>query len=293
MRLAVRQAAVGVGLALAFVALWTQIYPVRYYTDDGSSLGYLLILLVLSSLLLSASILLWRELPLWIASATGLALLGNYICFPLIIAVGGYKEMDLGLLRLGGWLGMIGAALVALAGAPLYNRRAWKPLRARRALVFYAALAVAAAGFALAIAGLFVRLFTAANSSGVAVTSTYWSDPTETHPLALLVIVVCGLGLASLVASALRRIDAARLLALGMASLALGVSLFWPLLFAFNGLGDIRVGGWLVAGGATLACVGALAALLLDVPGEMRRATVPPVIRPAEAGAVPRSRRHR
>jgi hypothetical protein len=293
MRLAVRQGLLAAGLAAAFVALWTQIYPIRYYTDDGSSLGYLLILLVLSSLLLSTSILLWRELPLWLASAAGLALLGNYICYPLIITVGGYKDMDLGRLRLGGWLGMIGAAVVVLAGAPLYSRQTWKPARARRALLFYASLALAAAGFALVVVGLFLHLFTATNSVGESVTSTYWNDPTETHPLALVLIVVAGLGLLSLLASALRRVDAARLIAFGMALLALGVSLFWPLLFAFHGLGNIEYGGWLVVGGGALATVGALAALLLDAPSQPGHAPVGPIIRPAETAKVPRSRRHK
>jgi hypothetical protein len=293
MRLAVRQGVVGAGIALAFVALWTQIYPIRYYTDDGSSLGYLLILLVLASLLLSASILLWRERPLWLASAAGLALLGYYLCYPLIITVGGYKDMSLGDLRLGGWLGMVGAALIVLGGAPLYGRRAWGLARARRGPPFYGALAAGAAGFALVVVALFLDLFTASNGIQV-VTLSYWNDSTETRPLALLLIVLAGIGLATLGASALRRVEAARLIALAAALMALGVTLFWPLLFAFHGLGHLELGGWLALGGAALASVATVAALLLDVPaagvaGQPAR----PAVRAGVTARPPRKRRFR
>ncbi|MGZ4462969.1 MAG: hypothetical protein ACXVZP_09025 [Gaiellaceae bacterium] len=268
MRLVVRQGVVGVGIGLAFVALWTGIYPIRYYTDDGSSLGYLLILLVLASLLLSASILLWRELPLWIASALGLALLGYYLGYPLIILLDHFKGMGAGDIESGGWLGMVGAALIALGGAPVYARRAWVPARTRRKAPFYVALGLGAVGFGLVIVALFLDFFNVTITSGQnisTVTRSYWSDPGD-HALTMLMLIASAVGLVLVAASAVRRLEAAKFLALGAAALVLGAALFYPLLFAFGHLSIIKIGGWLAPAAALLAVAGAAAAILLDSP---------------------------
>jgi hypothetical protein len=155
------RAIAAVGVVLGIVSIFIDFLSSQggslKYSDDGTSLAYLLIALIGAGLLLAAAqATSHRELDV-AAGATGAAVFGFYLFVPVLYAD------HLGSLDTGGWLGVC-TALIPLGAGIASGRR----LRLGTPAITQATLASAAlpaAGIALVIAGIWPRAYEAGSAS--------------------------------------------------------------------------------------------------------------------------------
>src|SRR6266542_3127323 len=136
---------------------------------------------------------------------------------------------------------------------------------------------LALVGLGLVLAGLWTKT---TNEPG-----TYWNVPGAGHSLGVLMLILVVLSAVAVAAAHAARIgqDAA----LAVAGATLGITVFLPVLAAFNNLDELRAGAWLAGIGGIVLMVGVVAMRLLagaGVPAPAPPAPAPPPPPPPPAG---------
>ena len=226
-----------VGILLGIIAIWIDFGPTSYWTFDGSLAGLLLILqigavLALIGALMDGS----REYDLAYGMIGGVGF-GIYLFYPAVFAFDQWDQLDSG-----AWLGLCSA--LVFIGATIATWGSDRP--ARRPSPVGAVVAVV--GLALVVAGLFPDF--------VAGQGSYWNITGAGHSfgiLMLILVVLVGLSIAAAWTQS-AGLDSAVLL--GGVTLGAGIAL--PSQSAFDHLGDLGTGAWLMGVGCLLVGVGVL-----------------------------------
>ncbi len=255
-----------VGLVCAVVAIWVKFAIGRAYWDDGTLGGLLLILAILGALVLVGALATNRSALDAALGAIGGTLLGLYLWYPAVFATDQWDVLDKG-----AWLGVCSA--LVLIGALI----ALGPSMAAGAHPAAIGTLLALVGLGLVLAGLWTKT---TNEPG-----TYWNVPGAGHSLGVLMLILVVLSAVAVAAAHAARIgqDAA----LAVAGATLGITVFLPVLAAFNNLDELRAGAWLAGIGGIVLMVGVVAMRLLagaGVPAPAPPAPAPPPPPPPPAG---------
>jgi hypothetical protein len=228
-----------VGVVLGFVALWTKVFDGfdSKYSDDGTILAAMIILLGLAACCLLASLLLGKvELDL-IAAVAGAVALGVFLYNPALVA---FK--DIGKLSWGGWLGIASILIPVGAGAAqLWHRRS-----DAKAPGINPWTAAAAIGLVLITIGIWSEFV---DKSGI----SYWKASTSGHAMGLLLLVLVIASAICILAAANTRKAELSDLAMIVSAVLVGLVVANPIHEAFGSFGNLGTGGWLgLAGGLVL-----------------------------------------
>jgi hypothetical protein len=233
-----------VGIVLGLVAIWVSYGDENLanakYWDDGTLGGLLLILAVLAAVALAGAISTGRrDFDLAVGALGGVAF-GLYLFLPAVFAFDQWKFLDVG-----AWLGLCSA--LTLIGASIAT---WPSDRAVARRPSAVGILLALVGLGLIVAGLFPDVESGGSGS-------YWSLTGTGHSFGVLMIVLAVLVALSIAAaySMAAGMDSAILLG----AVTLGAALTVPVSEAFNNLGRLRAGAWLVAIGGIVLAVGILA----------------------------------
>jgi hypothetical protein len=230
------------GVVLAFVAIWVGNLPGEsYWSTDGTTGAFCLLLAALSALLFVAGIADRSNGPM---AALGALMLGYFVFTPALLGYDSWDQAEAGL-----WLAVAAGALIVIgAGGPyLVDAPKSTPPRLSRATL------TAALGIVLVFPGLFLDFAQGGRS--------YWDVRGEIGIVILVVAIASALAWAATVAGVRTRgLDQALTLAL------FGLVLFVPVQFAWDHFGSLDSGAWLALAGGILAAGGTWAARDLDVP---------------------------
>jgi hypothetical protein len=160
------------GIVCGLLALGLPLYSLGgHYADDGTTFGFLLVLLSLASLFPSE---VGRDL---LVAAGGAAAFGFFLFAPATAAFD-----ELGLLGAGAWLGLCTALIpIGLLVAARRERPPGAPERSRDS-ARGVGLPVCTVGLALAVAGIWLD----ADSSG----PSYWNASSSGHAIGILMLVL-------------------------------------------------------------------------------------------------------
>lgn len=252
------RAVAAVGLVCAVVAIWVKFVFGRAYWDDGTLGGLLLILSILAALALVGAVAMNRSTLDAAVGGIGGTVFGLYLWYPALFATDQWDFLDNG-----AWLGvcsglMVIGALIAL-GPSMAPGASPAPTGTLLALV----------GLGLVLAGIWTKT---TDESG-----TYWNIPGAGHSLGVLMLILVVLSALAVAAAYAAQIgqDAA----LAVAGVTLGITVFLPVLAAFNNLGQLRAGAWLAGIGGIVLMVGVVGMRQLagaGVPAPAPPAPAPP-----------------
>ncbi len=233
------KAIAGIGVVLAFVAIWIDAVPGSSYWDfDGTVAAFGIALAAIAALVLTAGYA--GKAGNGALYAVGAVLLGFWSWFPAATA---FKNWDQ--TRAGMWLAFAGAALIVLGSAASY-------LVTGGASSTPAGASPAALAAGLGIALVFPGIFLDASAG-----QSYWQGPFG-HSLGILMLILAvaaALAWAATFAGAgTRGLDAAVTLVL------LGLVAFVPVGAAFGDFGSLDAGAWIAFAGGILAAGGTWAA---------------------------------
>lgn len=242
------RALAAVGLVCALVAIWVKFAGDRTYWNDGTLGALLLILAILAALMLVGALATNRSVFDVSAGVIGGTLLGLYLWYPAVFA---FDQLDV--LDAGAWLGVCSALIVI--GAVI----ALGPSMAAGARPASIGTLLALVGLGLVLGGIWTKT---TDDPG-----TYWSIPGAGHSLGILMIILVALSAIAVAAAHTAR--AGQDAAFALAGVTLGITVFLPVLAAFDNLGHLRTGAWLAGIGGIVLMVGVLAMR------QMARADVP------------------
>jgi hypothetical protein len=238
-----------VGVIVGVIALFVNFAPGAKYTDDGTYLAALLILLVLAACALAASLLLGKpELDL-VAAVAGAVAFGLFLYLPAIPAFKYLSDLDAG-----AWLGVCAGLIPIGAGvAQLWHRRS----DAKAPGVNLWTIGVLA-GLVMIVIAIWSKIVDGA--------PTYWNGSSSGHALGLLMLILV-IASAVLIALALssRKAEMADLAEIVAAVLA-GVAIAQGVGEAFGGFGNLATGGWLALLGGLLLLVSVILHRVVKVP---------------------------
>ena len=226
-----------VGIALGLVAIWVDFGPASYWSFDGSLAGLLLILGIAALLaLIGAFTDGSREYDLAYGAIGGIGF-GIYLFYPAVLAFDHWDQLDAG-----AWLGLCSA--LTFIGASIATWSSDRPTGRPSG----AGAVVGFVGLGLMVAGLFPDY--------VGGRGSYWNIRGAGHSFGILMIILIVLTALAIVAAWTRSsgVDSAILLA----GVVLGASIAIPDQSAFNHLGDLGTGAWLLGIGGLLVAVGVL-----------------------------------
>jgi hypothetical protein len=239
-----------VGVVVGVIALFTSVLPGVKYTNDGTILAALIILLALAACALAASLLLGKpELDL-VAAVAGAVAFGLFLYIPSIVAFKHLSDLDAG-----AWLGVCAGLIPIGAGvAQLWHRRS----NAKAPGVNLWTLGV--------VAGL-VMIVIAVWSKVTDYGLTYWNASSSGHALGLLMLILV-VASAVLIALALssQKAELADLAEIVAAVLA-GVAIAEGVGDAFGDFGILETGGWLALIGGLLLLASVILHRVVKVPG--------------------------
>ncbi|MGD0273748.1 MAG: hypothetical protein ABSB96_08480 [Gaiellaceae bacterium] len=240
-------AAVGIGLGLA--AIWTDVITVSgrsvlKYADDGTVMAYLLITLIVAALLLLAGFAGRRGLDS-AAATVGAAALGFLLYIPT-----GFALYHLGYIGTGGWLGI--CAVLVPIGAWMAHVAERSSAPARKQPPPQMALPVTL-GLVLCLAGIWLP---AEHDSDTGNTK-FWDFGYSGHPIGILMLILIVLVALLVLATVVGAMPAAADAGLVVAGVTFGFAEALVIGNAFNQLGSLRVGAWLIAAGGVILLAGA------------------------------------
>ena len=286
-------AVLGIGLALA--GTYTFVFKGENggsFWVDGTLGGFPLLLGFLGGLLLIASFAFRSRWPLFSVSVLGWLLAGFFGTYVIEAALDHFATLGPAT-----WLGMSGGALMGLSTILLRSPAAWKrrlPAMTRRQLILWLATAI---GTGVLLISLWLP--TEAQPGGPKISHTYWNSAGD-HSQGVVMLALAVLTLIALVGVLVSRLAVLRAWAAGTSLVLLGISLFIPVLEAFQHLGALRSGAWLALVGSLLA---GAAAASLALPDQLAQAesdetegAAPPRPRPPLPGKkarVPEMRRRK
>jgi hypothetical protein len=250
-------AAAGIGLGLT--SLWTNTTKAGKsgYWSDGTMGWFLLSLLALSALLLAAGVLLRREWPRAAAAGVGAVLLGYFLVVFAIMAP------HAGRLDYGGWFGIAGGVLLVAGALPKSSLANLLERSGARSEWLAATSFLTGGGLALGIASIWISIFRSYASV------TYWNYPGDVslgdHSLGIFMLVAVLLAVLLAGGAIVFRRQRLAVPALGASLVFLGLALFYPVVVAFDELGQLGVGAWTAPAGGLLASAALAAALVLEV----------------------------
>lgn len=236
----VGRAIAAVGLVLGFVAIFVDFVRIFgqgfKYSDDGTILAFLLVSLILTAILLSASAG-GRDALETAAAVAGSAAFGFYLFVPASFA---FKHLDF--IDSGGWLGVC-SGLIPLG--------LWLSLSSRPRQVRRPDLALAVPAIVGRVCCIVAIWLTATSRQ------SYWdlTDAGRALPSLMLLLVIGGaaLGAATMLVSTTRvTADGALILA----AITFGLYAAEVIGVAFNGFGALGAGAWLGAAGGLVLLVG-------------------------------------
>jgi hypothetical protein len=247
-------AAVGIGLGLA--AIWTEVITISgrdvhvKYSEDGTVMAYLLVTLVAATVLLQVSFAGLRRLD-GVAAVVGAAAFGYLLYIPT-----GFSPDHLGYIGTGGWLGLCTVLIPIGAWMARVAERSGPPARKKPPPL--PALAVGS-GLALCLAGIWLP---AEHDPGVG-NVTVWdfgysiSRPGDSgHPIGILLLILIGLLAILVLTSVSGLLPQAADLGLIVAAATFGLAEALVIGKAFNHLGSLRVGAWLMTAGGVILLAG-------------------------------------
>ncbi len=242
----------GVGVVLAFVAIWIDAVPGSSYWDfDGTVAAFGIALAAIAALLLVAGSA--GKAGNGALFAAGAVLLGFWAWFPAATAFSDWDQT-----RAGMWLAFAGGALIAIGAAVSF-------VVAGGASSTPAGPSPAALAAGLGIALVFPGIFIDASEG-----QSYWDGPLG-HSLGILMLILAvaaALAWAATFAGAgTRGLDAAVTLVL------LGLVAFVPVGAAFGDFGSLDAGAWIAFAGGILAAGGTWAARGTEIPRAAAAAT--------------------
>jgi hypothetical protein len=229
-------AVVGIGLGLA--AIWTDLFSSEHakYADDGTMMAYLLVTLILAALLLLAGFAGRRGLD-GAAAISGAAAFGFLLFYPAALAFDG--------VGIGGWFGVCTVLVPIGAWMAHVSGRSGPP--ARRQPPPLAAVPVSL-GMILCLVGIWLPA-----EHGI----KFWDFGLTGHLVGFLLLELIIL-LAILVLAALgRAVPVAADAGLLVAGVTFGLAESLVIVLAFNHLGELRVGTWLITAGGAILLAGA------------------------------------
>jgi hypothetical protein len=246
----------GAGVGLALAAIWLD--PLEHgggsYWSDHSTGIFLLVTGIASALLLLAGLVRGRAEVVGAGALVAAVPWGFYLFLPAL-----YAFDRLGSVGLGGWLGAASGLLIGLGATPAPELAARGAGREPESTPLLAGRLLAGAGFVVVALSLW---FTSIRS-GPFVSLSYW-DSNGRHSLGIFMLCVCGGGLLLAGAAAVTRGLLAEWLALGLALVLLGVTVWYPVALAPSQLDAIRPVGWLAVAGSLLAAAASAATLALE-----------------------------
>jgi hypothetical protein len=286
-------AVLGIGLALA--GTYTSVFKGTdggTFWVDGTLGGFPPLLSFLGGLSLIASFVVRSRWPLFSVSILGWLLAGYFGTYVIEAAPNHFATLGPAT-----WLGMSGGALMGLSTILLRSPAAWKrrsPAMTRRQLILWLATAI---GTGVLLISLWLP--TEAQPGGPKISHTYWNSASD-HSQGVVMLTLAALTLIALVGVLVSRLAVLRAWAVGTSLVLLGISLFIPVLEAFQHLGALRSGAWLALVGSLLAGAAAVALALPDQLAQAKSDEVdgaaPPRPRPPLPGKkarVPEMRRRK
>jgi hypothetical protein len=226
-----------VGIALGLVAIWVDFGPTSYWSFDGSLGGLLLILELLAILALAGAFATGdRNYDLAYGAIGGIGF-GIYLFYPAVLAFDQWDQLDPG-----AWLGLCSALTFVGASIATWSR---DRLAGRPSV---AGAVTALIGLGLVVAGLFPSFIDGAGS--------YWSISDNGHSFGILMLIVVALEVVAIAAAYTGAADVDSAVLLG--AIILGAAIAIPDQSAFNHIGDLGTGAWLMGIGGLLVAVGVL-----------------------------------
>jgi hypothetical protein len=241
------RAIAAVGVVLAFICIWVDALPGdSYWSGDGTTGAFVLILACLAALALAAS---YTGRPANTALlAVGSIMLGFYLFIPVAFA---FDQWDIP--EAGTWLALCSGALIVIGAGISY-------LAAETEKEAHAGMSTASLVAGLGIALVFPGIWLDATSDG----DSYWSSSGLGHALGIFLLILaiaCGLTwMARLAGTSVRGLDSILTLVL------LGFVSFFPVGAAFGDFGTLDAGAWLAFTGGILAAGGTWAVHGQEVP---------------------------
>ena len=208
------------------------------------------ILVVLGGLLLATSFVFEFRWLLPSVSILGWLLVGYFGFF-----VAQNAPSNLNTLGPAAWLGICGGLLMGLSTVSLRSMVAWKRRSPSMTLRRFIPWLAAAIGTGIVLGSLW--LTTEELSSGVSTSYSYWNIAGD-HSIGIVMLVLGASTLVALLGVLVTRLSVLSTWAQAASLALLGISVFIPALLAFNHLGRLRSGGWLVLVGSLLASAGAV-----------------------------------
>jgi hypothetical protein len=266
-----------VGVVAGIVAIWLDIFSEagisETYSDDGTTMAYLLVTLLLAAACLLSGVAGGPRLDAAAAVAGGAAL-GLYLFFPAAVA---WDHFDA--LGAGAWLGIcsalipIGAVFASVAG------RGWRsPERQPTPIETLPAI--------VGVALVFVAIWLNA-SRGV----SYWDLSAPGHAIGLVMIVLCAVVAMRIFSTLTWATPLSADAGLALAAVTFGFYETAVVQSAFNDFGSLDAGAWLGAAGAVVLLLGAASLWSAANLGRSRisRPSAPPVepAPPAEPATPP------
>ena len=258
------QAALGrgiaaVGVALGLVAIWVDFGPTSYWSFDGTLGGLLLILGLLAILALAGAFVTGdRDYDLAYGAIGGIGF-GIFLFYPAVLAFDQWDQLDPG-----AWLGLCSALTFVGAAIATWSsdRAAGRPSAA--------GAVTALIGLGLVVGGLFPSFIDGAGS--------YWSIAENGHSFGILMLIVVVLEVLAIAAafSGAAGVDSAVLLG----AIILGAAIAIPDQSAFNHLGDLGTGAWLMGVGGLLVGVGVMLMWFMSEDVRTEPALPPPTTTP-------------
>jgi len=236
-----------VGVVLGIVAIFTKTLSFAddsvKYSDDGTIMAYLLIVLVLAALLLVAAYRGRTGLDLAVAAAGGAAF-GFFLFIPAIYA---FENLDF--LAAGGWLGVC-SALIPMGA--LIAHAAEQPASAAGTRLMPQLAAPVAFGLGLCLIGIWLKSGEAFDSE------SYWNlSASGDHWLGILMLVLVILGAVLLAGAVAGAIPGATTWVLVVSAVTFGLVEALLIGETFDRLGTVDAGGWLEAVGGLVLLLGA------------------------------------
>ncbi|HEY5159638.1 MAG TPA: hypothetical protein VII83_01075 [Gaiellaceae bacterium] len=247
------------GVVLGFIALFVETFDVDgytgKYTDDGTVLTVLIILLGLAACCLVASLMLGKVILDLIAAVTGAAALGIFLYIPAILA---FK--NLGKLGWGGWLGIAAVLTPVGAGAAqLWHRRS--DAKAPGITLWTVAAAI---GLVLITIGIWSEYV---DKSGL----SYWQASYSGHAMGLLLLALVIASAICILAAANARKAELSDLAMIVSAVLVGLAVANPVHQAFGHFGNLGTGGWLGLVGGLVLLLALIGNRLVKLPELMKK----------------------
>jgi hypothetical protein len=245
---------VGIGIVLATGAVWFDLDDQGgSYWDDPTNAAWLLTLSGVSALSVVLGFVSRRVWLSLVPLAAGFVLFGFHL-----FLVGFFGPQDLDLVERATWWGLGGAGIMVLGAFLLVGESRRQGLERAPTGGLTISRFIAALGIALLFPGIWLDAVEL-RSTEPSLVVTYWDF--LGHSLGILLLALAGVLVAIFVMGWRLRWPEADSLVAALSLVVLGLAIYLPVTYAFDGFGALRAGAWIALGGATLASAGSAATL--------------------------------